>query len=191
MKIGEKIQQLRQAQKMTMSELAAKSSVQLATLSRIENHKMTGTLECHSKIAQALGISIVDLYRDITIKDKKASSPLPQLPQTQSSLRSPEFFIHSEKSTHELLTASVLAKKMMPTMLKLEPGGKTTPEQNQTGSEKFIFVLEGNVEVTVDGKSYSLAKNSTLYFDSSLPYYMANNGKTSARVLCVGTPVSL
>ena len=53
--IGQRIKQLREAQKMTLTELSEKSGVQLATLSRMENMKMTGTLESHIAIAQTLG----------------------------------------------------------------------------------------------------------------------------------------
>ena len=44
MLIGEIIHRLRKEKKMTLVELAEKSGVALATLSRIENGRMTGTL---------------------------------------------------------------------------------------------------------------------------------------------------
>ena len=35
----------------------------------------------------------------------------------------------------------------MPMLLKIESEGRTNPEQNMAGSEKFVFVLEGKIEV--------------------------------------------
>ena len=43
--IGKIIHKLRKDRKMTLVELAQKSGVALATLSRMENGRMTGTLE--------------------------------------------------------------------------------------------------------------------------------------------------
>ena len=80
---------------------------------------------------------------------------------------------------------------MMPVLLKIEAGGETNKEQNPAGSEKFVFVLEGKIDVRAGEKSYSLAKYNTLYFDASLEHKFVNAGKTTAKVICVGTPVAL
>lgn len=183
MLIGEIIRQIRKSKKITLSELSQKSGVQLATLSRMENKKMTGTLASHMSIAKALELNIVDLYRDL---DK---------PKTEADLGGPQkamdVFTHNEASSYEILTKNLLNKKMMPVLIHIREGGKTTREQNAIGSEKFTFVLDGKVEVRLGEKSFSLGKHHTLYFDSSLPHYFVNVGKTAAKVLCVGTPVAL
>ena len=65
MNIGTNLKKHRKAKGLTLSALAETSSVQIATLSRIENLKMTGTLESHMKIAKALGVEITELYKGI------------------------------------------------------------------------------------------------------------------------------
>ena len=183
MLIGKKLKALRKECKISLTELSKRSGVQLATLSRIENMKMTGTLESHMNIAKALGIPLPHLYSDAISQSQKAEQ---QIPNTQNSV-----FIHSDKSSYEVLTGNILSKKMMPILLKLESGGKTNAEQNQVGTEKFVFVLEGAVEVKIGNNNYKLQRHHTLYFDASLPYYIENKGKVSAKVLCVSTPVAL
>src|SRR5882757_9175179 len=64
--IGSKMLALRKAKRMSLTELSQTSGVQLATLSRIENMKMVGTLESHIQIAKALGVDVTELYKDIT-----------------------------------------------------------------------------------------------------------------------------
>lgn len=66
MYIGEKIHQLRKKNKISLVELSKLSGVQIATISRIENKKMVGTLESHMNISKALGIDVTELYQDIT-----------------------------------------------------------------------------------------------------------------------------
>lgn len=79
----------------------------------------------------------------------------------------------------------------MPVLLKIEPGGQTNSEQNIAGSEKFIFVLDGKIEAKIGEEKVSLTKSSTLYFDASLPHLFINDGKSTAKILCVTTPVVL
>ena len=168
---------------MSLTELSQESGVQLATLSRMENLKMTGTLESHMKIARALRVSLPQLYNDIIKEEKKV--------ELQTSKSPNEVFVHSKKSSYEMLTAKVLSKRMMPILLKIEPGGETHPEQNSPGTEKFIFILGGKIDAKIDEETYSLSKNNTLYFDASLEHKLENTGKAVARVICVATPVVL
>ncbi|MBI5149492.1 MAG: helix-turn-helix transcriptional regulator [Candidatus Omnitrophica bacterium] len=183
MYIGKRVQELRKLKNISLTELAEKSGVQIATLSRIENMKMTGTLESHMNIARALGVDITQLYTSIIREESKAEVTTPR--------STPDVFVHSEKSSYEILTSNVLGKRMMPVLLKIEPEGRTNTEQNRPGAEKFIFVLEGKIEVHVGEKAYSLSRSSSLYFDASLEHKFVNVGKTTARVICVGTPVAL
>ena len=183
MLIGDKLYEIRKAKKMTLTALSDKSGVQLATLSRIENKKMTGTLESHMAIAKVLGIDVVELYSKV-IREQK------QVEISQLSKES-EVFTHNEKSSFEILTKNVLSKQMMPTLIRIEEGGSTQQEQGAPNSEKFLFLLEGAVEATIDGKIFRLEKNNTLYFDSSLSHKFKNVGRNACKLLCVATPVSL
>ncbi len=183
MLIGDKLHEIRKAKKITLTELSDKSGVQLATLSRIENKKMTGTLESHLAIAKALGIEVVELYNSV-IRDQK------QIEVSQTNKTS-EVFTHNDKSSFEILTKNVLSKQMMPTLIRIEEGGTTQTEQCAANSEKFVFVLEGNIEAMIDQQPFKLEEQNTLYFEASLKHKFKNTGKTVAKILCISTPVSL
>src|SRR4051812_26640881 len=101
MLIGKRVKELRKARNMSLTELAKLSGVQIATLSRIENLKMIGTLESHMSIAKALGIDITQFYQHLAGK----SSPSPQ---TDSELQTTETFSYNDKASYEILTSSVL-----------------------------------------------------------------------------------
>ena len=182
MYIGEKLHAIRKAKRISLTELSEKSGVQMATLSRIENKKMVGTLESHIQIAKALGIDVTELYKGLSqqnsiidfVNDKNT-----------------DIFTHSDESSFEILTKNIMNNKMMPTLLRIEEGGKTNKEQAQGGTEKFIFVLDGHVEVNINAQVFMLHKFNTLYFDATLPHYYRNTGKGVVKLICVGTPVSL
>ncbi len=182
MYIGEKLHAIRKAKKMSLTELSEKSGVQMATLSRIENKKMVGTLESHMQIARAIGIDVTELYKGLSHQNA-----IIDFGHDKNS----DVFTHSDDASFQILTKNIMNKRMMPTLVRLEEGGKTNKEQSPGGTEKFIFVLDGHVEINVDEQIFNLHKNNTLYFDASLPHSFRNMGKVAVKLLCVATPVAL
>lgn len=59
--IGQTIKKLRVDRKIKLIELAEKTGIQIATLSRIEHGKMIGSVVSHAKIAKALDLELSDL----------------------------------------------------------------------------------------------------------------------------------
>ncbi|MFH1655556.1 MAG: XRE family transcriptional regulator [Candidatus Omnitrophota bacterium] len=183
MKIGNRIRQLRKERKMTLQELSDKSGVQLATLSRMENNRMTGTLESHIGIVKALGIALADLYSEIVVEEKNID--------VRTKKVSRDIFVHSDKSSFEILTKKVLNKKMMPILLSIESKGRTNSEEASAGTEKFLYVLEGEVVAVISDEDYKLGKSESIYFDATLPHYFKNTGKKQSKAICVITPPAL
>jgi transcriptional regulator with XRE-family HTH domain len=183
MKIGEKLRETRRERGLTLAQVSEKSGVALATLSRIENDRMTGTVESHIKICEALGINLPELYSGL--------SPTSKNPVVTTAAERTEVFVHQKKSTSEMLTPKVLDKKMMPVMLRIKPDGATHKEETSKGVEKFVYILEGKVQATIGGETYNLNKGDTLYFDSSLLHYFKNTGGAEAEIICVISPPTL
>lgn len=183
MNIGEKIRNLRKSKRMTLKNLSEASSVALATLSRIETGAMTGTVKSHQKIASVLGISISQLYGDMKIENRPV--------EFQSIKNRTDLFIHNDKASYHMLTSYVLSKKMMPVVLKISPGGATSPEELPKESEKFIYILKGECKIYAGADNYTLKKAETLYFDASLRHYFENTGNEEAHLICITTPPAL
>lgn len=184
MEFGLKIRSLRKERGLSLEQLAAKSGVALATLSRIENSKGSGTFRTHQRIAEALGIQLTEMYRDLQEPEQEAIFIQPEAEDAES-------FIYDEKASAVLLTNQVSSKQMLPQLLVLQPGGKTVLEQYRKGTERWLFGLEGTVNVTVGKKSYRLARGSTLYFKASLPHQFQNVDSVPAKIISVTSPVVL
>ena len=183
MNIGDTINKIRKERDMTLVELAEKSGVALATLSRMENGRMTGTLESHMKICEALGTTLPDLYKNL-YPPKKAVDIQKEKSRT-------DVFIHDKKSSEEMLASKILDKKMMPILVKIAKGGSTHKEETKTGIEKFIFVLEGKITANIGDEKYNLSRNDSLYFEPNVPHYLKNAGNSDARVISVVCPPTL
>ena len=181
--LGSRLRALRKERRLSLEQLAGKSGVALATLSRIENGKGTGTFRTHQRIAEALGLSLPELYRDLRPQDTEAV--LLDTEQEEA-----ETFTYDEKASAIFLVTQVSGRQMLPQMLILQPGGQTTLEQYSSGTERWIFGLEGTVEVTVGTKSYRITTGGTLYFKASLPHRFGNQGQAMAKVISITSPVA-
>ncbi len=181
--LGQRIKSLRKAHKLTLVEIAKKTGIDQATLSRIENGAMIGTLESHMKIAETLGLRLPDLYNEVLSKADEAKDRLAK--------RKLETFAHSSGTVAELLTNNILQKKMMPILLKIKAKGRTTAEEYAPGTERFIYVLKGAADIAVGKDEKALKTGESLYFKASLPHHFANKSKSECWCLSVMTPASL
>lgn len=181
--IGNYIKKMRKDLGMTLAHLSEKSNVALATLSRIETSKMTGTIESHIQIAKVFDLSLSQFYSEVE-----------RFEATQNKEKEeyrPSIFVHNKSISSTVLTNSILSKKMLPILIKLSPDGKTNKEEFKIGTEKFIYVLDGKIEVSIGKSREIVGKNSTLYFDASQPHYIRNISAKEALYLCVITPPNL
>lgn len=165
---------------MTLQELSEKSGVALATLSRIENGRMTGTLDSHINICESLEITLPELYRDLPSSKKKLDV---KTRGTESKVS-----IHDKKSSSEILASNIQNKKMLPILMKIAKGGHTNMEETKPGVEKFIYVLDGKSEAIIGENKYALAQGDTIYFDSSVPHHFKNIGTGETRLVVVSCP---
>lgn len=178
--LGKMIRKLRKERKMTLVELANKSGVALATLSRTENDKMIGTLKSHMKICEALGATLPDLYKNLYTSKRAVD--------IQAQRSRAEVFVHDKKSSEELLASKISNKKMMPVLIKINKGGKTQREETRPGIEKFIYVLEGKIEADIGEEKYNLMKGDTLYFEGATPHCFKNTHGHDTKLLCIISP---
>lgn len=184
MQRGEKFRLLRG--NMTQAELTQRSGVDKAIISKIESGKMPGTVECHKKLAEVFGLKLSELYAYLE-EDKLE----------------PAEYHSSESKTDvyqdflEILTNKPLAKKMLPTFIALKPKEEKFLEETLKKVERFIIILEGAIEVGIDGKAYALKKEAasekgdSLYSTSCKRHRIKNTGNNTARILCISAPPAL
>ncbi|MGE5308018.1 MAG: helix-turn-helix domain-containing protein [Deltaproteobacteria bacterium] len=181
LQIGTKLKLLRG--NMTQAELARRSGVDKAIISKIESGKMSGTIECHRKLAEVFGLKLSELYA--FLEDEKPE-PAEFHPGNQKADLYQDFL--------QILTTIPLAKKILPTFITLKPGEeKSLPESNKQ-VERFIIILEGEADVEIDGKTYrmkkepSYEKGDSIYSTSTQRYRIRNTGNANARLLIVTSP---
>jgi len=94
----------------------------------------------------------------------------------------------------EILTTIPLAKKMLPTFVSLKPGETQYLEETLKKVERFIYILNGEIDITVESRTYHLKKDAnaekgdSLYSTSMQRHTIKNTGNTVARALCISSP---
>lgn len=185
MKLGEKLKLLRKEKDLTLDKLAELSGVAKATLSRIENGVTTGNLNTHLKICEALQVNLGELYKGLESVNEKIVA------FDDKNIKEAEVFNYDEKVSSIILSKQTGKKKMLPQLLIIEPNRGTPKEENAPGSDKFIYCLEGEAEISISDKKNILKKNSSVYFDSSLPHSVKNIGNKTTKLIVVVSPVAL
>jgi uncharacterized cupin superfamily protein len=75
-------------------------------------------------------------------------------------------------------------------ILNIPAGVKSDNDVEHIG-EEIGYLIEGEINIFVDGKRYSLKQGDLLFFSSSLPHGYHNTSDKVARILWVNTPPSL
>lgn len=182
MEIGDRVRALRKEQRVTLDELAQRSGLALETLSRLENGKIAGTFRTHQKIAQALGVQVTDLYKKLGSGEARPAVVDEASPEA-------ERFTYREKATAVLLAHQVTGRRILPQLLVLLPRGRTAMEQYRLGTERWLYGLEGLMEVKVGGRRYRVGRGQALSFKGSVEHRFRNAGRGVAKGILVTSPV--
>ena len=103
-KVGNRVREIRKAKKITLVELSKQTGIAQATLSRIETGTMTGTVESHRKIAEALGLGLAELYAPLDRRYQEI---------VHSKKEAPRKVVHQGRGCQiEILTQEVTKKKI-------------------------------------------------------------------------------
>ena len=181
--LGARMRELRKQKGLTLVEIAEKTGVAQATLSRIETGVMIGTIESHAKIAEVIGVGLPELYQDIDDRSAKTAVGKEEDLKKAST--------HSRNVRITLLTQQINNKKMTPLLIEIGAGAETEKEKKERGIEKFIWVQEGSIKVKLEKEEFELKAGDTFYFDASYPHQIINNTTKPAKVFVAISPAQI
>jgi transcriptional regulator with XRE-family HTH domain len=181
MHIGEKVKNLRQEKGMSLAELAEKSGFSSALLSQIENHMISPPLGTLIRLAGAMGVAIGYFFEDT------AEAPFVIV---RAAERKHVSRVASKEGvkfgySYESLAQDKKNRYMEPFLVTLEPATKKDRNAYSHEGEEFIFVLEGEMEVTLEDHTDVLKPGDCIYFDSKLRHRVECVGNTNTRILAV------
>ncbi|MBN1574344.1 MAG: cupin domain-containing protein [Deltaproteobacteria bacterium] len=181
LKVGEKIKLLREKMNLSLSDLADRSGFSTAIISQIENHMISPPLGTIIKLSKALEVQPGYFFKE------KPTSPYVIVREDDrkevSRVASKEGVSYGY--SYESLGADKKDRKMEPFVVTLEPGTVKKVKQSTHDGEEFIFVLEGEMEVTLGDHSDILSPGDSIYYDSTIPHKVTAVGETPTKILAV------
>jgi transcriptional regulator with XRE-family HTH domain len=154
-RIAERLRSLRAERAWSLDELAKRTDVSRATLSRLENAEVSPTASVLGKLAASYGLTISRLMHlvedDFAPLIRRDAQPVWSDPSVG-------FRRRSVSPPAQALAAEVLE-------CALEPGMRITyDEPPRRGLEHHLLLTEGRLDITVDGRSHALRPGDCLRY---------------------------
>lgn len=183
-RIGGRLKHARLIKGLRLQDLANTLECSESFLSKIENNKVRPSLSMLHQITSALDISISVLF---------AGQNDPEIEQIQI-IRAKERQVIRTNPVRsgpgialERLVAMERSTLLEVNIHRVDPGGHTDGLISHEG-EEIGFLLEGNLELELNGTWYAFSEGDSFFFRSTLPHGYRNVGDKIARVLWVNTP---
>jgi len=171
--IGAHLRQLRARRRLSLATVAKSVGISVGFLSALERSQMSGSVGTLRKLARFYKTNILDFF------DVHGTSSRQVRPAERKVLQ-------AGAGVHmELLAWGNTV--MEPHLFRIaSEAGSGDPYTHE--GEEFIYVLRGELAITLDNKEYRLKPGDSFYFESATPHRWRNPGGTETWVLWVNTP---
>jgi len=162
--VGAAIRQLRNAQGLTLADVAARANISQAMLSRLETGAVSPSLETIAALAAALGADLPALFRGVEMPASDA-----QLVKKGEGLEVVRRGTKRGHTYHLLASDRGPRKAFEPFLVTLTDKSEIFPEFQHPGTE-FIHMLEGSLRYRHGSENYLLRPGDTLTFSGNVPH---------------------
>ncbi|MDR1656813.1 MAG: cupin domain-containing protein [Deltaproteobacteria bacterium] len=177
--IGLVIRRLRYENALTLQQLADRTSLTAAYISKLENEKVSPSIQTLKTIADALNVSMTEFFENDLINDPCINPP--------SSWT--QILVKGWKADVRQMVKLVGNKKMQPFFTVIPPKGGAHKHYAHPG-EELVYVLEGILTLDLNGKSSKIGAGSLAYFSALVPHTWVNNTSKPVKMIWVCSPPS-
>lgn len=168
-KLAQTLKRRRTERKLTLDQLAAKSGVSRAAISKIERGDSTASTSTLGKLAEALDLSISQLVGGAR------REPVLHVPRE----RQPTFIEDSTGFERRSLSPMYSGRGIDFVLNKLPAKAKTGPfPSHREGVEEHLYVTKGRLKVTLDGAPHVVEAGDFLFYRGDLSHSFENLGTT-------------
>lgn len=180
-RLSTRIKHARLIRGLTLQAMAKRIDCSVSALSKIENRKANPSITMLHKICEALGINMAALFTEAddssSVVTRAADRPVIDTDHNGRGIQL------------QRLVPSAPGYLLQGNLHIIEPGGYST-EGLQHEGEEMGYVLEGVLELNLDGKTYLAKEGDSFFFRSHTKHSYGNPGssKGPTRVIWVNTP---
>ena len=176
-KLGQTIQRLRTADKMSLGDLSVSSGVAKSMISQIEKNEANPSLATLSRLSQALGTSVQAMV----------SSNNDETSLVQKSAIQDTPLLKSEDGLCELrIIGSIDTVQWVQWYdFRAQAGGVLESSPHPDGSVENLTILTGEVAVQVENERWTAKAGETLRYKADRPHSISNIGETPVHATMV------
>lgn len=177
--IGERVRELRTAQALTLDELATRSGVSRAMISRIERGEASPTAQLLARLCSALGITLSTLFAS------REQQPSPLARRTDQRLwRDPE-----SGYLRRAVSPPGLGSPVDIVEVEFPPGARIVFERQPAdrGITQHLWLFSGRLELAIEGGTHVLEAGDCLFMGLEQAHVFHNPHDEPARyavILC-------
>lgn len=167
--IGQRIRLAREQKGLTVKELANNAGCLDEYLGWVEDGQVEPPVALLIQLARALKL---DTATFLEVDDS-------------SEQRLKEAAKRTEHYSYKTLTPPEADSHLMAFSVTIPPRTAHKGVEYQHGGEEYVYVLSGELEVSVDQEKTMLAENESLRFNSNLDHHLSNPGDGEAKLLVI------
>jgi len=171
--IGSHLRRLRAKRRLSLARVARAVGISVGFLSALERSQMSASVGTLRKLARFYKANILDFF------DASGASSRQVQPEQRKVLEA------GPGVTMELLAWGNTV--MEPHLFRIAPEAGSGDSYAHAG-EEFLFVLRGQLAISLEDEAYRLKAGDSFYFESATPHHWKNPGRSETWVLWVNTP---
>ena len=178
--IAGKLRALRLKKKLGLVDLGRHTGLSPALLSKLERGKMFPTLQTLLRIAMVFSVDLDYFFADhrkhraLAVVRRAARLRFPEAPGR----RDPTFHFES-------LTFPVAEPRCQAYLATFHPITEGKARAHEHAGVEMIYVLSGELGVTVEATEHLLESGDAMYFDASVPHSYRRTGRKTCSALIV------
>lgn len=181
MDVGFRLREVRKQVGLSQRELAKRAGVTNSTISMIEKNSVSPSVSSLKKVLSGIPMSLMEFFGS----EDSAQIETPVV-YTQE-----EFLDSAVGDVDWRLIGKAFPNRSMSFLVEtLAPGADTGAGLYQHDGEEVGYVLEGTLELTVDGKVYLVEAGQGYYFDSRREHRFRNPHKSVCKLVSCTTPAN-
>jgi quercetin dioxygenase-like cupin family protein len=174
--VGETIRRLRENLGMSIRTLATESSFSPSFISQLENGQVSPSINSLEKIVNCFGLTLGSFFNAIEPREAAVTRASDRRQLTSG----------WSKAKIESLGSGGRGIAMEPVLVTLSAGGSSGKHAAPQAHSEFVFLLEGEIELTLGGEEFLLYAGDSATIPPNQARKLRNSGINAARVLIVG-----
>ena len=181
LQVGARLRHARLLEGIRIRELAERVGCAESMISKIENGKVAPSLTMLQRLVEALNRDLSSFFgTDINspgLVQKQGERPISQTDAIRGGIR----------VSYERLVPFAAGNLLEGNIHRIEPGGEKVDQITHQG-ETLGYVIEGELELSIENTTYRLSTGDSFFFKNHLTNRYKNPGTILTRVVWVNTP---